>query len=54
MIYIPRKEIMWKLMKACIGVSDEKELWFNRNITMSTVQKDKPLGFADIGRMLGS
>lgn len=34
MIYIPRKELMWKMMRACIGVTDEKELWFNRTINI--------------------
>ena len=29
-IYIPQQEIMFKLMRACIGVKDEKDLWFNR------------------------
>lgn len=28
-IYIPRKEIMLKLMRACIGVRNPSELWFN-------------------------
>ena len=28
-IYIPRKEIMLKLMRACIGVTREEDLWFN-------------------------
>ena len=28
-IYIPRKEVMFKLMRACINVKFEHELWFN-------------------------
>jgi hypothetical protein len=28
-IYIPRKEIMLKMMRACIGISDVQDLWFN-------------------------
>ena len=30
-VYIPRKEIMLKLMRAAIEASDVDELWFNRN-----------------------
>ena len=29
LIYLPRKELMFKLMRACIGVNHERELWFN-------------------------
>ena len=28
-VYIPRKEIMLKLMRACIDVKNPKDLWFN-------------------------
>jgi len=31
LIYMPRKELIFKMMRACIGVEDETELWFNRN-----------------------
>ena len=27
--YIPTKEVMLKLMRACVAVSDEKQFWFN-------------------------
>ena len=27
-IYIPSKKVMLKIMRACIGVKDEKDLWF--------------------------
>ena len=27
--YIPRKEMMWKLMRSCIGVEDPNGLWIN-------------------------
>ena len=29
-IFIPSKQIMFKLMRACVDVQDESELWFNR------------------------
>ena len=29
-IYIPRKETMFKIMSACIGVTDPQDLWMNR------------------------
>jgi len=29
MIFIPNMQIMFKLMRACIGVKDPKDLWFN-------------------------
>ena len=29
-IYIPRREIMFKLMRACIAVSDPSDLWMLR------------------------
>ena len=29
-IYIPRKELMFKIMRGCIGVTKENELWFNQ------------------------
>ena len=29
-IYIPRKEIMFKLMRACVAVQTPEELWFNK------------------------
>lgn len=32
-LYLPKKEIMFKMMRACIKVQDPKDLWF--------VQKDK-------------
>ena len=28
-IYIPRKEIMLKIMRACIGVKKPEDLWIN-------------------------
>ena len=28
-IYIPSSEMMFKMMKACISVYSEDELWFN-------------------------
>jgi len=28
-LYIPRRELMFKLMRACIDVKSEDELWFN-------------------------
>jgi hypothetical protein len=28
-VYIPRKEIMFKLMRACLGVQSVDQLWFN-------------------------
>lgn len=31
-IYIPRKEIMFKLMRACIKVKNVKHLWFNADL----------------------
>ena len=27
-IYLPKKTIMFKIMRACIDIKDEKELWF--------------------------
>ena len=30
-IYIPSRKLMLKIMRACIGVHDEKDLWFNKN-----------------------
>ena len=29
LVFYPRKEVMLKLMRACIGVEEEEELWFN-------------------------
>ena len=29
-LYIPSKQVLLKLMRACIDVKDESELWFNR------------------------
>ena len=29
LIYLPRKELMFKLMRACISVKHEHQLWFN-------------------------
>jgi len=31
LIYMPRKEILIKLMRACIQVKTEKELWFGND-----------------------
>ena len=31
-IYIPRKELMFKMMKACIGVQKVEDLWFHRKV----------------------
>ena len=30
-IYMPSKQILLKLVRACIGCSNESELWFNNN-----------------------
>jgi hypothetical protein len=27
-IYIPRREIMFKMMRACIGIKDKHQLWY--------------------------
>ena len=27
-IFIPNRKIMLKIMRACIGIKDEKDLWF--------------------------
>lgn len=27
-IYIPSRKVMLKIMRACIGVTEEKDLWF--------------------------
>jgi hypothetical protein len=27
-IYIPSKKVMLKIMRACIGITDVKELWY--------------------------
>ena len=37
-IYIPTKEIMVKIMRACVGVKDPKELWVNRVEGLDGVQ----------------
>jgi hypothetical protein len=29
-IYIPRKELMLKIMRACVGITKVEDLWFNR------------------------
>ena len=29
-IYIPKKEIMWKIMRACIGVTTKEGLWCSK------------------------
>lgn len=29
-IYIPKTELMFKMMRACIGIKDPKDLWFNQ------------------------
>ena len=29
--FIPRQEIMWKLMRSCIGVKDPDDLWVHGN-----------------------
>ena len=29
-LFLPRKEILLKLIRACIDVKDQNELWFNR------------------------
>ena len=29
-VYIPRSEMMIKLMRACVGVTKIEDLWFNR------------------------
>ena len=31
LIYIPKKEVMFKMMRACIGVKCTSDLWINRN-----------------------
>ena len=31
LIFLPRKELIVKMMRACICVEDTSELWFNRN-----------------------
>ena len=31
MIYVPRKEVMFKMMRACVKVDRPDELWFNRS-----------------------
>ena len=30
-VYIPRKELMFKLMRACVEVKHRDELWFNKS-----------------------
>lgn len=30
MLYIPRKEVMFKIMRACINVTDPLDLWLNK------------------------
>ena len=40
-IYIPRKELMYKLMRACMGVEDASELWFNRNEEPTVEEEEK-------------
>ena len=29
-IYVPRQDVMFKMMRACVEVTKEEELWFNR------------------------
>jgi len=38
-IYIPRKELMFKLMRACVEVKQTNELWFNSNIRKAEVPR---------------
>lgn len=33
-IYIPSKQIMLKMIKACIGCESKEDLWFNRTNDM--------------------
>lgn len=28
-IFIPRRELLLKMMRACIGVTDKNQLWYN-------------------------
>ena len=30
-IYIPNRAMMFKLMRACIGITNPNDLWFNQN-----------------------
>jgi len=29
-VYIPKQEMMFKIMRACVNVKDPMDLWFNR------------------------
>ena len=41
MIYIPRKDVMMKLMRACIGIKNERELWFEGQKIKKDNKKEK-------------
>ena len=28
-LYVPSRKVMWKIMRACLNVQSEHELWFN-------------------------
>ena len=40
-IYMPSKEMMFKMMRACIGVTDKNDLWIYQS---SKLQKSKSIG----------
>lgn len=31
-VYIPSREIMFKMMRACIGIQEEDDLWINNDV----------------------
>lgn len=37
-IWIPRVELMFKLMRACVGITDEKDLWLFKEPESQTSQ----------------
>jgi len=42
MTYFPRKDVLLKMMRACIGVKKEEELWFNKKPIVKKI-KSKPV-----------
>ena len=39
-LYIPRKEIMLKLMRACVNCKEPSDLWFNQEIKREAEEID--------------
>ena len=40
MIYMPRKDIMVKLMRSCLDVKEKQNLWVNKEVVVITEQSD--------------